>query len=268
MHRKIPVPVVIHYEKVYCIYYILPGISISFRSFCLSLSYFPCSGHTENLPPCTVALSTAAWVPDLVNGNLSCCCQNCFRVFWKYKLWGLDGKPCLRGNVAPMLKWSLQWTKSQRRNRRTRRKKRKSDNQPQSHLQSKSRTMPFSSTVLWQLLSQDSHIVFSELWLYSESALLLLFLEQPLRRYTHRVRLFCYWWGESYRFLSDSPTKNALLPWLHSMSKPNNNPEPVPEVEMYLRLLILHHLLSSEDTRENFELSKWYCTEDATVESS
>ncbi len=30
----------------------------------------------------------------------------------------------------------------------------------------------------------------------------------------------------------------------------SNTSEPVPEVEMYLRLLILHHLLSSKETHE------------------
>ena len=58
----------------------------------------------------------------------------------------------------------------------------------------------------------------------------------------------------------DSATKQTLLSWLldsgdasmdvdGSSVKPATS-EPVPESEMYLRLLIIHHLLAEEDTQE------------------
>ncbi|KAF8814743.1 PCI-domain-containing protein [Phlegmacium glaucopus] len=61
----------------------------------------------------------------------------------------------------------------------------------------------------------------------------------------------------------DNATKESLLSWLPSASSPADQsmqidsadlpstPEPLPEAEMYLRLLILYHLLTSEDTHEN-----------------
>jgi len=62
---------------------------------------------------------------------------------------------------------------------------------------------------------------------------------------------------------ADSLVKKALLFWLPSapaggdapMEVDSSAPKPapselVPEVEMYIRLLILHHLLTSEDTHE------------------
>ena len=61
----------------------------------------------------------------------------------------------------------------------------------------------------------------------------------------------------------DSTTKEPLLSWLppasspadqsmqiDSTDKPNSPDLVVPEAEMYLRLLILYHLLTSEDTHE------------------
>ncbi|KAI9067017.1 diphenol oxidase-A2 [Trametes sanguinea] len=60
-------------------------------------------------------------------------------------------------------------------------------------------------------------------------------------------------------YANDSPSKKALLSWLpeatveqsmdiDAASQPSkqSQPEPVPEVEIYLRLLILHHLLKSQ----------------------
>ncbi|KAH9833330.1 diphenol oxidase-A2 [Rhodofomes roseus] len=62
-------------------------------------------------------------------------------------------------------------------------------------------------------------------------------------------------------YTTESPTKKTLLEWLpaapsadHSMdidSAPapkQSQPEPVPESEVYFRLLILHHLLTSQNT--------------------
>ncbi|KAI0760201.1 diphenol oxidase-A2 [Fomes fomentarius] len=46
----------------------------------------------------------------------------------------------------------------------------------------------------------------------------------------------------------DSPTKRALLSWLPEASSEQSmdqQPEPLPEVDVYFRLLILHHLLTS-----------------------
>jgi len=48
----------------------------------------------------------------------------------------------------------------------------------------------------------------------------------------------------------DSPTRKSLLAWLPSSSEPmdvdatTSLPEPVPEVEIYLRLLIIYSLLT------------------------
>ena len=63
--------------------------------------------------------------------------------------------------------------------------------------------------------------------------------------------------------LIDNATKESLLSWLPPASSlPDHSMEVdsvdklttpdlvVPEAEMYLRLLILHHLLTSEDTHE------------------
>ncbi|TFK80395.1 diphenol oxidase-A2 [Polyporus arcularius HHB13444] len=62
-------------------------------------------------------------------------------------------------------------------------------------------------------------------------------------------------------YTTDSPTKQSLLSWLpdapteQSMdidpaSTPSKQPqaEPIPEVDIYLRLLIIHYLLASSDT--------------------
>jgi hypothetical protein len=58
-------------------------------------------------------------------------------------------------------------------------------------------------------------------------------------------------------YISDSASKQALLSWISGVSavasaensmdvdsKPST-PEPVPEVEVYFRLLLIHHLLTS-----------------------
>ena len=61
---------------------------------------------------------------------------------------------------------------------------------------------------------------------------------------------------------ADSPVKAALLTWLPALvkeqkmdvdptpgsKKEHSSPEPVPEVDIYFRLLILHHLLTSPET--------------------
>lgn len=61
-------------------------------------------------------------------------------------------------------------------------------------------------------------------------------------------------------FSADSPVKKSLLSWLPAASSGDlsmevdaatkQSSEIVPEAEMYLRLLILLHLLKSEDTQE------------------
>lgn len=74
----------------------------------------------------------------------------------------------------------------------------------------------------------------------------------------HEVRV-CPREHHSQRACADAASRKALLAWLpepsaeQSMdvdSQPSKQPqaEPVPEVEVYFRLLILHHLLTSPST--------------------
>ncbi|KAI0676468.1 diphenol oxidase-A2 [Trametes maxima] len=90
------------------------------------------------------------------------------------------------------------------------------------------------------------------------------FTHRVLRSLTHlRKRLEDKVLGDSINeiYANDSPSKKALLSWLpdapseqsmdvDSVPQPSkqNPPEPVPEAEIYIRLLILHHLLTSPST--------------------
>jgi 26S proteasome regulatory subunit N3 len=81
--------------------------------------------------------------------------------------------------------------------------------------------------------------------------------QMPCQRYTLMVRECCGLGILPSSSFADSPVRASLLSWLpaapppgesmevDTASPPKPPPETVPETEIYFRLLILHHLLTS-----------------------